>query len=96
MREGGSSAPSPFAFVSSGTYGNTVKVPALVAVPCDVVTAILPVFAPVGTVAVICEGEFTVYAVALTPPKVTLDAPVRPPPVMTTVRSEERRVGKEC
>ena len=45
----------------------------------------MPVFAPVGTVAVICEGEFTVYAVALTPPKVTLDAPVRPPPVMTTV-----------
>ena len=31
----------------------TVKVPVLVAVPPGVVTAILPVFAPVGTVAVI-------------------------------------------
>jgi hypothetical protein len=32
----------------------TVKVPVLVAVPPGVTTTILPVFAPAGTVAVIC------------------------------------------
>jgi hypothetical protein len=56
----------------------------LVAVPCDVVTAILPVTAPVGTVAVTLDAEFTVNVVALTPPKVTFDALIRPPPVITT------------
>ena len=61
-----------------------MKVLALVAVPPGVVIAILPVFASVGTVAVTCESEFTVKAVALTPPNVTLDACVRPLPVITT------------
>jgi len=37
---------------------------ALVAVPPGVVTEILPVVAPVGTVAVICVAEFTVKVVA--------------------------------
>jgi hypothetical protein len=37
----------------------TVKFVALVAVPPGVVTLILPVVAPVGTVAVICVAEFT-------------------------------------
>ena len=37
----------------------TVKVPLLVAVPPGVVTAIFPVLAPVGTVAVICVALTT-------------------------------------
>jgi len=49
----------------------TVKVPALVAMPPDVDTVILPVFAPLGTVAVIFVYEFTVK-VALTPTDVSL------------------------
>jgi hypothetical protein len=44
----------------------------------------LPVFAPVGTVAVTFELGFTVKVVALTPPNVTCDALFRPPPKMTT------------
>jgi hypothetical protein len=43
----------------------TVKFAALVAVPPNVVAEILPVVAPVGTVAVICVAEFTVNDVAL-------------------------------
>jgi hypothetical protein len=43
----------------------TVKLAVLVAVPPGVVTLILPVVAPVGTVAVICVAEFTVNDVAL-------------------------------
>jgi len=42
-----------------------VKLAVLVAVPPGVVTLILPVVAPVGTVAVICVAEFTVNDVAL-------------------------------
>src|SRR5438552_16454597 len=38
----------------------TVKLPALLAVPAEVVTLIGPVVAPVGTVAVIVVAEFTV------------------------------------
>ena len=52
--------------------------------PAGVVMPILPVFAPVGTVAVTCILEFTVNVVALIPPNVTFDAPFRPPPVITT------------
>ena len=44
----------------------TVKFAALVAVPPGVVTLILPVVAPVGTVAVICVAESTWNVVALT------------------------------
>jgi hypothetical protein len=43
----------------------TVKFAVLVPVPLGVVTLILPVVAPVGTVAVICVAEFTVNDVAL-------------------------------
>jgi hypothetical protein len=43
----------------------TVKFVALVAVPPGVVTEILPVVAPVGTVAVICVAESTWNVVAL-------------------------------
>jgi hypothetical protein len=39
--------------LSDKRYGATVNFPELVAVPPEVVIAILPVFAPVGTVAVI-------------------------------------------
>ena len=49
----------------------TVKATELVAVPPGVVIAILPVFAPVGTVAVTCVSEFMVKLVAATPPNVT-------------------------
>ena len=62
----------------------TVKVPGLVAEPPLVVTLILPVLAPVGTVAVTWESEFTVKLVALTPPKVTAVVWVRLMPVITT------------
>jgi hypothetical protein len=48
-----------------------VNVAVLVAVPPGVVMAILPVLAPVGTVAVTFESEFTVKMVAATPPNVT-------------------------
>jgi hypothetical protein len=62
----------------------TVKFVALVAVPELVVTAIGPVTALLGTVAVIWVGESTVKVVAATPPKVTDVAPVNDPPVMVT------------
>jgi hypothetical protein len=65
-------------------YGRTVKTAELVPVPPGVVTPILPVWAPTGTVAVICVSEFTVKLVAFTPPKVTLVAPVKLIPVITT------------
>jgi hypothetical protein len=51
----------------------TVKLPVLVAVPSESVTAIVPVVAPAGTVAVICVSELTVKLVAAVPPKVTAD-----------------------
>jgi hypothetical protein len=62
----------------------TVNEAALLETPPLVVTAILPVFAPVGTIAVICVSEFTVKLVAMTPPKVSLEAWVRLTPVMIT------------
>src|ERR1700732_3692993 len=71
-------------FLHPNPYGSTVKVPELVAVPSGVVIPILPVFAPVGTVAVTFELEFTVKVAALTPPNVTWDALVIPPPMITT------------
>ena len=62
----------------------TVEVPALTTVPPGVVTPIVPVFAPVGTVAVIWVSALTVNFVAFTPPKVTLVAPVKLSPLMVT------------
>ena len=64
--------------------GVTVKFVELVPVPFGVVTAILPVTAPEGTVAAICVAEFTVKLVEETPPKVTDVAPVKLVPVITT------------
>jgi hypothetical protein len=51
-----------------------VKLLVLLALPPFVVTAILPVFAPVGTIALISVSEFTVKVAAVTPPKVTFVA----------------------
>ena len=61
----------------------TVKLVLLVAVPPGVVTVILPVIAFGGTVAAICVLVSTVNA-EVTPPKVTLVAPVKVVPLMIT------------
>ncbi len=62
----------------------TVKTPELTAVPPGVVMAILPVTAPLGTVAFTCVSLTTVTVVAFTPPKVTFVVCVRLTPVMVT------------
>jgi hypothetical protein len=69
--------------VGAGTV--TVKSDALVAVPPGVVTAIGPVVAPTGTVAVACVAEVTENDVALVPWKVTAEAPLRSVPVIATL-----------
>src|SRR5690348_11826248 len=61
----------------------TVKLPALVPVPPGPVTAIGPVVAPLGTVAVICVAEFTVN-VADVPLNFTAVAPVKFVPAIVT------------
>jgi len=63
----------------------TVKPAALFAVPPGVVTAIGPVVAAPGTVAVIWVAESTVNAVAAVALNMTEVAPVRVVPVMTTL-----------
>lgn len=62
----------------------TAKLVVVVAVPPGVVTAIGPVAAPVGTVAVSDVSDATVNG-ALVPAKVTLVAPVSPVPLIVTV-----------
>jgi hypothetical protein len=64
--------------------GVTVKFVALDDVPAGVVTAIGPVDANTGTVAVIFDAEFTVNWLA-TVLKITLVAPANPDPVIVTV-----------
>lgn len=71
----------------------TVKLSELVAVPEGVVTDIVPVTAPPGTVAVICVSESTENVVAATPPNPTPVAPVNPVPVMVTDAPIEPDVG---
>jgi hypothetical protein len=67
--------------------GVTVKMAALVAVPPGAVTVILPLAAPVGTVAEIRVPSIRVK-LADKPPNATLVAPVKPVPVrLTTVRT---------
>lgn len=61
-----------------------MKLVELVAVPPLVVTLILPVVAPVGTVAVTCESEFTVNE-ADTLLNVTFMVWVRPVPVIVMI-----------
>jgi len=63
--------------------GGTVKSSVLVAVPPAVVTLILPVEAPFGTVAVICVAESSVNVEAI-PLNFTLLAPVKFAPVTVT------------
>jgi hypothetical protein len=62
----------------------TVKAIVLVPVPPLVVTAIGPVVAPLGTVALIAVSEATENVVAITPLKVILLAPVKPVPTIDT------------
>jgi hypothetical protein len=52
----------------------TVEVPKLETLPPGALSAILPVFAPVGTIAVIWVSELTVKLATFKPPKVTLIA----------------------
>lgn len=71
-----------------------MNVPALVALPPGVVMAILPVTAPLGTIAVTLLSEFTVK-LAFTPPKVTLVVCLRLTPVMVTEVPAEPVVGEK-
>jgi hypothetical protein len=64
--------------------GMTVKLAVLVAMPPGVVTPIIPVAAPTGTVAVICVDEITVNMTAGMPPNVTDEALLKFEPVMVT------------
>jgi hypothetical protein len=73
--------------------GLTVNVPTLVAVPAGVVTAIFPVVAVVGTVAVILIAELTVKVVAGTPLKVTEVEPARFVPLIVTMLPTAPLVG---
>src|SRR2546427_1297722 len=72
----------------------TVKLEALVAVPPGVVTLIVPVVAPVGTVAVICVAELTVN-VAVVPLNFTAVAPVNAVPVIVTLAPIAPLVGEK-
>jgi hypothetical protein len=54
-------------------------------VPAGVVMLIVPVTAPVGTVAVTSVLDFTLNSVAATPPKVTAEVWLRLTPVMVTL-----------
>src|SRR5256712_4387866 len=62
----------------------TVKLPALLAVPAEVVTLIGPLVAPAGTVAVIVVAEPTVK-LALVPLNSTALAPVKLVPLIETL-----------
>lgn len=69
---------------SSNTSPPIVMFVVLVTVPPGVVTEMAPVVAPTGILAVICVAEFTVKLVALVPLKLTVVAPVKSVPVITT------------
>ena len=71
----------------------TVKAIVLVPVPPLDVTAIGPVVAPLGTVALIAVSEATENVVAITPMKVTLPAPVKPVPTIDTLVPTAPLVG---
>ena len=73
----------------------TVNVPELVAVPPAVVILILPVTAPLGTIAVTLVSEFTVKVVAFTPPKVTFVVCLRLTPVIVTEAPTAPLVGEK-
>ncbi|HSL68482.1 MAG TPA: hypothetical protein VK977_10055, partial [Actinomycetota bacterium] len=74
--------------------GTTVNCAALVPVPPGVVTLILPVTAPTGTVAVIWVAELTAK-LARTPPNRTAVAPVNAVPVIVTAVPVRPLVGEK-
>src|SRR5262249_22929555 len=74
----------PEVMVVSGGDGVPVKVPPLV-VPRGVVTETGPLVAPAGTWAVISVGELTTKLGSAVPLNVTEVAPVKLPPMMSTV-----------
>jgi len=76
-----------------GPQAPTVKLAADVAVPEGVVTEIVPVVAPEGTVAVICVELFTVNEEATVPLNLTVVAPVRFVPVIVTFVPTHPLVG---
>ena len=71
-----------------------MKLAALLVVPPGVVTEILPLVAPEGTVAVIFVEEFTLK-VAATPLNVTEDALLKVAPLMTTLAPACPDVGEK-
>jgi hypothetical protein len=83
----------PEAGLNGETVGITLNVE-LVAVPAAVVTAMGPVSAPFGTLAVIWLSEFTVK-LALTPLKVTAVAPVKWLPLIVTEARTLPEVGEK-
>ena len=64
--------------------GTTVNELLLVALPPGVVTEMVPLVAPDGTVALICVPETTLKNEALVPLNATAEAPVKFVPVMVT------------
>lgn len=62
----------------------TVKFEALVPVPAAVVTEILPVMAPFGTVALICVPETNVTTVDAFNPNLTIAPGAKPVPLIVT------------
>ena len=70
-------------------FPETTKLLTLLPTPSDVVTLILPVVAPIGTVAVRCWSSLTLNVVPMLL-KVTADAPAIPPvnPVPVTITSD--------
>ena len=73
----------------------TVKFCTLVALPTGVLTMILPVVAPAGTVAVIVVGVLTTNEGAITPLNLTTVAPVKFVPVIVTEVPTGPEVGRK-
>lgn len=81
--------PGIAVMLTSGViFGFTVKSFTLVPLPNEVVTLILPVVVPLGSVAVICVLLFTVKVVTAVPLKSKFVVPVKSVPVMITVVPE--------
>jgi hypothetical protein len=74
----------PLAGANEPIDGATLNVAALAAVPPGVVTEIVPLVAPTGTLVVICVSEVTVKPNTLVPLNPTAVAPVKPVPVIVT------------
>jgi hypothetical protein len=78
------SPTTPLCGVKEVMVSGIVKVPELRAVPATVVSAILPVVAPAGTVALTCVALTGVTLAAATPLKVTPVGPDRFDPLIVT------------